>query len=126
MEDAAYVDELSMLGENTIAEFYQERGFAGSVLALDQFPFQPASLADLLGGDPKTNAEIARRVLSGQERGPKRDAVLLNSGAALMVAGCVRSISEGWEQAAAVIDEGRAQEKLAELVSAKDSGQCAA
>src|SRR2546421_2427277 len=74
----AYLDELSTLGESTVAEFYQERGFALSVLNPD-FALQPASLADLQGSDRVANAEIIRRLLRGAERGPKRDAVLLNA-----------------------------------------------
>jgi anthranilate phosphoribosyltransferase len=100
-----------------VAEFYQERGFVTSVLSPEQFPLQPATLADLLGSDRQTNAEIVRRILSGDERGPKRDAVLLNAGAALLVAGRVRSISEGWDLAAQVIDDGRAEAKLQELAT---------
>lgn len=111
------LDELSCLGPNTVAEFYQERGFARSTLAPEQFPLQPATLADLLGGDRDVNAEIIRRILHGEERGPKRDAVLLNAGAALLVAGQVKSISGGWELAAQVIDDGKAQAKLRELVA---------
>ena len=111
----AYLDELSTLGQNTIAEFYQERGFACSTLAPEQFPLQPATLTDLLGGDRNANAEIIRRILHGDERGPKRDAVLLNAGAALFVAGRARSISDGWELAAQVIDGGSAAAKLREL-----------
>lgn len=111
----AALDELSTLGPNTIAEFYQERGFAASTLSPDQFPLEPASLTDLLGGDRQTNAEIVRRILSGDERGPKRDAVLLNAGAALLVAGRVRSIREGWDLAAQIMDDGRAATKLKEL-----------
>ena len=82
-----YLDELSTLGENTIAEFFQERGFTVSTTSPEQFPLQPAGLSDLLGGDKNQNAEIVRRILAGDERGPKRDAVLLNAGAALFVAG---------------------------------------
>src|SRR4029434_1416589 len=98
------------------AEFYQERGFITSVLSPDQFPLQTAMLMDLLGSDRAANAEIVRRILHGDERGPKRDAVLLNAGAALLVAGRVRSISEGWELAAQTIDGGQAQAKLRDLV----------
>ena len=111
------LDELSTLGVNTLAEFYQERGFATSTLSPEQFPLQPATLADLLGGDRYANAEIVRRILSGDERGPKRDAVLLNAGAALLVAGRARSISEGWELAGDVIDGGQAQVKLQALAA---------
>ena len=110
-----HLDEFSTLGENTIAEFYQARGFATSVLSSEQFPLQPASLTDLLGGDRNINAEIVRSILSGRERGPKRDAVLLNSAAALFVAGKAGSLVEGWELAERTIDSGQAAAKLAEL-----------
>jgi anthranilate phosphoribosyltransferase len=109
------LDELSTLGENTIAEFYQERGFTVSTTLPDQFPLQPATLADLLGGDKMANAKIVREILSGQERGPKRDAVLLNAAAALFVAGKTKSLSEGWDLAGETIDGGEAKAKLAEL-----------
>jgi anthranilate phosphoribosyltransferase len=110
-----HLDEFSTLGRTTIAEFYQERGIAVSVLETDSFPLQAVSVADLAGGDRQTNAGIVRRVLRGEERGPKRDAVLLNAAAALFVAGQSRALSEGWEAAAAVIDSGRAAAKLEEL-----------
>ena len=112
-----FLDELSTLGENTIAEFYQERGFNVSTLLTDEFPLQPALLADLLGGDKMTNAKIVRDILSGAERGPKREAVLLNAAAALFVAGKSKSLMEGWDLAEETIDKGRAKEKLAELAA---------
>ena len=110
-----FLDELSTLGENQIAEFYQERGFTTSVLSLENFPLQPARLEDLLGGDKFQNAEIVRNILRGTDCGPKRDAVLLNAGAALFVAGNAKSLAEGWDLAAETIDNGRAKAKLAEL-----------
>ena len=112
---AGFLDELSTLGENTIAEFYQERGFAVSTAAPEQFHLQRAMLADLLGGDKMQNAEIVRRILSGDERGPKRDAALLNAGAALFVSGKTKSVAEGWDLAVETIDGGGAKLKLAEL-----------
>jgi anthranilate phosphoribosyltransferase len=113
--DIGFLDELSTLGENTIAEFYQERGFTVSTTLPGQFPLQRATLADLLGGDRNVNAEIVRRILCGDEHGPKRDAVLLNAAAALFVAGKTKSLIEGWDLAGETIDSGRAKEKLAEL-----------
>jgi anthranilate phosphoribosyltransferase len=110
-----YLDELSPLGPNTIAEFYQERAMTSSTLSAGSFPLQPASLADLRGGDREVNAGIIRRILCGEERGPKRDAVLLNAAAALFVADRTRSLAEGWEVAAETIDGGRAKAKLEEL-----------
>lgn len=115
VEGHAWLDELSTLGPNTVAEFHQERGFSTSVWNPADLLLQPATLADLAGGDAAANAQIVRRVLSGEDRGPKRDAVLLNAGAALLVAGRARSITEGWDQAAEVIDGGRAVAKLEAL-----------
>ena len=114
-EAGNFLDELSTLGENTVAEFYHERGFATSVLSPEAFPLQPATLADLLGGDKFQNAEITRRILRGDEHGPKLDAVLLNAGAALFVAGKAKSLAEGWDCAATTIASGQASAKLAEL-----------
>jgi anthranilate phosphoribosyltransferase len=110
-----FLDELSTLGPSHVTEFYHARGSNTSVLALEHFPLQPATLADLRGGDRFVNAAIIRQILAGAERGPKRDAVLLNAGAALLVAGRARSLAEGWELAAETIDSGRAQQKLADL-----------
>jgi anthranilate phosphoribosyltransferase len=115
-EATNFLDELSTLGANTIAEFYQERGFTVSTTLPEQFPLQQAArLADLLGGDKMTNAKIVREILSGGERGPKRDAVLLNAAAALFVAGKTKSLAEGWDLAGETIDNGSANQKLAEL-----------
>jgi anthranilate phosphoribosyltransferase len=112
---AVFLDEFSTLGPSHVAEFYQERGFSLSQLSPENFPLQPATLADLRGGDKFVNAEIIRRILRGVERGPKRDAVLLNAGAALFVAGKTRSLAEGWDLAGETIDSGKADRKLAEL-----------
>ncbi len=84
---------------------------------MENFPLQPARLEDLLGGDKFQNAEITRRILRGEDRGPKHDAVLLNAGAALFVAGKSKSLAEGWELAGETIDSGVAAKKLAELAS---------
>ena len=113
----ACLDEFSTFGETHLAEFYQERGFHVSTFSPAQMPIQAGSLNDLVGGDRAVNAEILRRILRGEERGPKRDAVLLNSAAALLVGDRVKSFSEGWELAAELIDSGRAYRKLEALAS---------
>jgi anthranilate phosphoribosyltransferase len=117
---ARYLDELSTLGPTTVAEFYQEHALSCSVLPPDPFPIQPCSLDDLRGGDREVNAAIICRILRGEERGPKRDAVLLNAAAALHVADRTRSLLEGWELAAETIDNGKAAAKLAELQRSAD------
>ncbi|MEO6183167.1 MAG: anthranilate phosphoribosyltransferase [Verrucomicrobiota bacterium] len=111
-----FLDEFSTLGENFVAEFYQERGLSCSSLALDNFPLQQTSLQHLAGADSKTNATIVRNILSGEERGPKRDAVLLNASAALLVASKVRNFVEGWDLALRLIEIGAAEKKLQELI----------
>ncbi len=112
----AHLDEISTLGETTVAEFYQEHGFTVSKFSPENFPLQPATLTDLVGGDKHANAETARRILRGDERGPKCDAVLLNAAAALFVAGRSRSIGEGWELAEELIRSGAAAAKLEQIV----------
>jgi anthranilate phosphoribosyltransferase len=112
-----YLDELSTLGETTVAEFYQPRGLTTSSLSPSNFPIQPATLADLAGGNREDNAEIIRQLLRGQDRGPKRDATLLNAAAALFVAEKCRSLTDGWELAAELIDSGKAWAKLQALIA---------
>ncbi len=111
----AYLDEFSTLGETTIAEFYQDRGFAVSRLSPRDFPISPATLADLIGGDRLTNAALLREVLAGRGTAPQREAVLLNAGAALFLAGHTKSFSAGWSLAAEVLASGQATAQLAAL-----------
>ncbi len=113
-----HVDEFSTLGPTTVAEFYQDRACPVSTFDPACLPLQPATLTDLAGGDRAANARIVRQVLSGADRGPKRDAVLLNAGAALFVAGQVRSLAEGWTRSAELIDQGATWAKLQELMAA--------
>jgi anthranilate phosphoribosyltransferase len=116
--DGASLDELSTLGDNTVAEFYQNSGFTASTLSPAHFPIQSATLADLKGGNCQANAEIVRRLLRNEDRGPRRDAILLNTGAALFVAGKSKSVSAGWELAVELLDSGKAAAKLDELIAA--------
>lgn len=117
-----HLDELSPVGPTTIAEFYQERALHVSELALEHFPFKPARLADLHGGDREYNANLVRQILAGEERGPKRDAVLFNASAALLVAGAAKSLLEGWDLAAQVIDSGKAKAKLDQIRASAAKG----
>jgi anthranilate phosphoribosyltransferase len=112
-----WLDELSTLGDTTLAEFYHDRGFSVSALTPGHFPLQPASLADLAGGDRHANAAIVRRLLSHEDDGPRLDAVLLNSGAALFVAGKAKSVMAGWDMAKEIIATGKAGAKLNEIAA---------
>ena len=112
------MDELSILGPSSLAEFYHDRGFSVSTIQPQDFGIAPCKLEDLAGGNKEQNAAILVEILLGRDRGPRRDAVVLNSGAALLVAGRARSIVEGMEIASEVIDGGSAQRKLEALRTA--------
>ena len=79
--------------------------------------FAPTQLEDLRGGDPDTNATITRDVLSGADRGPRRDVVLLNAAATLAVGGVVEDLAAGVDRAAESIDSGAALQKLEGLIA---------
>ncbi len=74
------------------------------------------SKEDLVGGDAKENAKITKGILSGEIKGAKRDAVLLNAAAALYVDGKVNSIEDGIEMAKELIDSGKAIKHLEKII----------
>ncbi len=113
--DVVWMDEVSILGPNYVAEFHHDHGFHQSEWSVGDYPLQPATLADLAGGDRHVNAEIIRRIFSGAERGPKRDAILLGAGTALFVAGVATSVAEGWTRSVDALDSGAAAQKLRQL-----------
>ena len=76
---------------------------------------------DLKGGDPKENAQIVRRIFEG-EKGHKRNAALLNAGAALYLNDKASNMEEGVKVAAALVDSGKAMETLEKLVKVSNEG----
>ena len=109
------LDELSTVTTSTVLELRD-----GEVRSYDVDPARlglaPATLDDIRGGDPPTNAELARRVLDG-EPGPRRDFVLLNAAAALVAAGVADDLADGLAAAAASVDGGGAAAALERLVA---------
>lgn len=109
------LDELSTITTSTVIELRD-----GEVRTYDVDPVElglkPATLDDIQGGDPATNADLARRVLDG-EPGPKRDFVLLNAAAGLVAAAVADDLAEGLAAATASVDEGRAAAVLERLVA---------
>jgi anthranilate phosphoribosyltransferase len=108
------LDEISNTGESRIAEVRDNKVHAYTVQP-ENFGIPRCTLADLQGGGVAENAEIIRRVLKG-ERGPRRDIVLLNAGAAIVAGGKGADLQEGVRLAAAAIDSGSALQKLERLV----------
>jgi anthranilate phosphoribosyltransferase len=107
------LDELSTTGPSTVLEL-QSGVITTSVLDPADLGVPRAQPEDLRGGDPATNADLARRVLAG-ERGPHRDIVVLNAAAALLVGGATSSLEAGLPLAATVLDDGRAARALDRL-----------
>jgi anthranilate phosphoribosyltransferase len=112
----ACLDEVSPLGPTTLAGFEGDGPVRVTRLLPSQLPLQPVKLEDLVGGEATENARELRRIFSGDERGPRRDAVVLNAAAALFVAGRAASIHAGWDLACEVLDSGAVTRKLALLV----------
>lgn len=104
------LDEISMSAPTTICEV-KNGTFSHYEIAPETFGFTRCEKADLVGGTPKENAAITREILSGAP-GPKRNAVLLNAGAALSVGQKAANLEEGVRLAAHLIDSGKAMEKL--------------
>jgi anthranilate phosphoribosyltransferase len=103
------LDELSCAG-SSVAVAIGPLGLGDRITPQDAgLPCHP--LSAIRGGDPAHNARALRALLHG-ERGPYRDAVLLNAAAALIVAGTADTLSEGAETAAAALDDGRANALL--------------
>jgi anthranilate phosphoribosyltransferase len=113
------LDEISMSAPTTVCEI-KEGQFSSYKIAPEDFELNRCAKEDLVGGTPDENAEITRRILEG-EKGPKRDAVLINSAAALYIAQRVNSIKEGLKLAEEIIDSGKAKEQLEKFIKLSNS-----
>jgi anthranilate phosphoribosyltransferase len=113
------LDELTISTTSQVVELRE-----GDVHAYEVDPkdlgITPASIEALAGGDPATNAALARRVLDG-EPGPHRDIVCLNAGAALVAAGLADDLASGIGSARSSIDEGGAAAALDRLVAVSNA-----
>lgn len=118
------IDEITTTGYTKVSEcrdgavntFYVHPADVG-------LPKSPAG--SLGGGDAHHNAQIIDRVLHG-ERGPARDVVLLNAGAALFVAGAAKSVEDGIVAASRAIDRGDARRRLDQLIAVSSAEESAA
>ncbi|MBD5394632.1 MAG: anthranilate phosphoribosyltransferase [Lachnospiraceae bacterium] len=104
------LDEISASSPTLICEFDQGE-YKTYTITPEDFGLTTCKKEDLTGGTPEENAEITLSVLKG-EKGPKRNAVLLNAGAALYIGGRAESFAAGIELAGKLIDDGSALAKL--------------
>ncbi len=108
------LDEISMSAPTTVCEI-NNGWYRTNVITPEDFGFTRCTKDELKGGTPEENAEITRAILRG-EKGPMRDAVLMNAGASLYIGGKAESMKEGVALAAEIIDSGKAMETLQKLI----------
>ncbi|MBQ7370588.1 MAG: anthranilate phosphoribosyltransferase [Blautia sp.] len=108
------LDEISMSAPTAVCEF-KDGWFKSYTVQPEDFGFTRCTKDELVGGTPEENAEITKAILKG-EKGPKRDAVLMNAGASLYIGSKAETWKDGIALAAELIDSGKAYETLEKLI----------
>lgn len=108
------LDEISMSAPTAVCEF-KDGWFRSYTIAPEDFGFERCTKDNLKGGTPEENAKITREILGGA-KGHKRNAVLMNAGAALYIGGKAETLKDGIALAAKIIDSGKALETLDKLI----------
>ena len=109
------LDEISMSAPTSVCEI-RDGNFRSYVITPEQFGYTSCKKEELVGGTPQENAEITRNIISGQDKGERRQAVCLNAGAALYIAGAAGSLEEGVRLAEKQIDSGAAKKVLDDFI----------
>ena len=108
------LDEISLSAPTHMCEF-KDGWFKSYTVVPEDFGLTRCAKDDLVGGTPEENAAITRAILSG-ERGPKRDAALLNAGAGLYLNGKAETFADGVRLAGELTDSGRALATLEKII----------
>ena len=114
------MDEISASAPTTVCEL-KNGYYRTTVIKPEDFGLVRGTKDELVGGTPAENALITRKILSGDIQGTKRNAVLLNAGAAIYIGGKADSIEEGVKKAQELIDSGAALKKLEEYIIASNA-----
>ena len=109
------LDEISACGPTAVCEI-TDGGFTSSEITPEQFGYTAGKPEELTGGTPQENAEITKAILNGTEKGTRRNAVCMNAGVALYIAGKAETLENGVRMAEQLIDSGAAQKKLDEFI----------
>ncbi|MBR5406560.1 MAG: anthranilate phosphoribosyltransferase [Lachnospiraceae bacterium] len=109
------LDEITAVGPTAVCEF-DSGEYKRYDISPEDFGFNRCRKEDLQGGSPEENAQITKDILSGKDKGPKRDTVLMNAGAAIYIAGKAASVAEGIEKAKELIDSGKAYEAMERFI----------
>ena len=118
------LDEISLSSPTTISEI-RDGWYRVSVIKPEDFGFERCAKEELRGGTPAENAQITLEILNGV-KGARRNAVLMNAGAALYIAGKAESMKEGTVLAAELIDSGRALATLQKFIEVSNRPEDAA
>jgi len=116
------LDEISVCAPTTVAHLYRDGTIKVESIEPGDLGIPVHSPESLAGGKPEENAEISMELLKGAQ-GPVRDAVAVNAGAALEVAGIASDLEEGLNMAASALDSGQALEILEKVrkISAEEA-----
>ena len=110
------LDEIS-LSSDTICVELKHGEFRRYEITPEQFGFKRCKKEELVGGNPTVNAEIAKKILKGEETGAKADAVLLNAGVGIYLMQEGITIADGIQIAKNTIESGKAYAKLEEFIA---------
>ncbi|EKN67167.1 anthranilate phosphoribosyltransferase [Schinkia azotoformans] len=113
------LDEISLLGKTRIQELNNGKITTYEITPED-FGMSRCTLEEIATGTPEENANMIRNVFSGKDKGPRRQAVVLNAAGALMIGDKADSFVEGIKLANELIDSGAAQQKLNDLITASN------
>ena len=117
------LDEISMSAPTTVCEI-RDGWYRTAVITPEEFGFTRCTKEELRGGTPEENAAITRAILDG-EKGCKRDAVLMNAGAALYIGGKAADLGEGIALAGDLIDSGKVKKTLETLIAVSNRPEVA-
>jgi anthranilate phosphoribosyltransferase len=115
------MDEISTAGVTKITEL-KEGQIVGKELNAEDLGMAPANIDDLKVTDAKTSAKVLRKILSGKEKGPRKDIVVLNAAAAIIVSGLANGFESAIRLADASVVDGRALACLEKLIEVSNSG----
>jgi anthranilate phosphoribosyltransferase len=115
------LDEISTMGPTKVMHLKDDE-VCSEEIEPTQYGIPLADFSDLAGGDAQTNAQIIRGILSGNQSGPKKEIVLFNAAAAIIVSGIAKDFVEGIEKADEAICNGNAMRCLDNLIEISNSG----
>lgn len=113
------LDEISTTSSTKISYLKEDSKIKSMAISPSDYGFSTTTIESLKGGEPLENAKIILDILKNEDKGPKRDIVILNSGAGILIGGMASTIEEGIALAEESVSSGMALKKLNELISVK-------